>query len=262
MKSKISLLFSSLLLGFFLSGCGGSGDGDSGTYNPIDDEPPISDGPGRIPGFGDTPGEIQGTHSFSLPAGVEVVGEMHLGFFPSSEANGVDAGKGEYFDKSSPIYKYDVPGFDAHRGSGSVALAFRLRNKNATATRVVFPVRLVLKPVEDAQNLILLKEASVTLPPGAEYKVRLVGYCGNANIHAFGTYEFFVVSNSPTLIDLTDRLVDKKINVEEHNSPAEALAHGEIVLRLQRILHDLTDRGIPLSEEDKRWIAALPLSGR
>jgi hypothetical protein len=144
-------------------------------------------------------------------------------------------------------------------------LGVRFRNNNPTATTVVLPARLVFKPGREAraQNLILLKETSVTIPPGAEYTVSIDTYCGNLywyeDMNASLPYEFFVIANSPLLIDLTDRLVDKKINIEEYAKEEETDYYNRIV-KLQGFLHKLTDHGQHLSDEDKRWIEALPRS--
>jgi hypothetical protein len=283
MKSKINTLFASLLLGFFLTACGGGGDGgggDGGGGGGGDTPAPPTqrDEPGNIPGFGETPGTIQGV-PFSLPAGVEIVGGIALGD-PPGGFDSTESDKGFALksvlerkgikDKEFSLLlgnKFILPGFDVSIGGGLMTLGARFRNNNSTPTTVVFPARLVFKPVMPirSQNLMLLKETSVTIPPGAVHIVSIDVHCGNLywmeDMEGGVPYEIFVIANSPLLIDLTDRLVDKKINIEEYGSVyAEAVDYYGRITKLQDILHKLTDHGQPLSEEDKRWIEALPRS--
>jgi hypothetical protein len=251
-------LFLCLLTTLFLAACGGGGSsGDNSQSMP--------DQPGKIPGFGETSGHPQGT-PFSLPAGVSLVGEIR-GALPSlgGSSSAIEAveGMGGY----DPFtYKYaPVNGvFDAQVGNGRQgSIKFRLLNKNTAATKVIFPARLVavarLNPAYGTKftSGVLLKEASVVIPPGTEYTVILVMYSGNEKaMLSFGdaVYDFAVVSSSNTLKDLTDRLSKKRINAEE----SKEIYYIYLVSDLSDLLYNLTDRGKPLSDSDKAWIDSLP----
>jgi Iap family predicted aminopeptidase len=90
-------------------------------------------------------------------------------------------------------------------------------------------------------------------------------YCGNSDRKPSSpseTYKFAVVSNSSLIVDLCQRLKNKKINIEEYNmrNSSENDAYQEIVTRLQAILWYLTDLGYSLTESEIEYIESLPNS--
>ncbi|MDR1528939.1 MAG: hypothetical protein LBS40_00715 [Burkholderiales bacterium] len=262
MKKFLPLL-SAFLLTVFLVACGGddnSGSSEGGS-NPTPPPTDTQQSPGQISGLGEYPGELQGT-SFTLPQGVRVDG-MITGYRPATLSR---SEKNTYAKDLPQKSAFDLLPADATIGGGyDVLLKIALINSNSTPTEVVFPERLILKSKSSQyQHGLLLKKTSVTIPAGARYVISLVMYCGNMERGAPSSseiYEFGVISNSPLLKDLTDRLVNKKINVEEFNSdPSDYQIYIDQYLRLASIVWNLTDRGIALSDDDKNWIARLPAS--
>ncbi len=257
---KIWYLFLAGLFTAFLVGCGG--DEDNRDRSPTSQ----TQEPGQIPGLGEYPGEIQGD-PFTLPEGVYLNGSITGDSYDYSRRSTLV--KGEPLPKD--FYQKDMFYFlrgDAILGSGHpVIVSIPLINSNPTPTEVVFPARLVMKARSTLdQNGLLLKKASTVIPAGSEYTVTLVMYCGNLSrmgSSPSSLYEIGVIINSPLIEDLTKRLVDKKINVEEHaqdETPFYDSVYYEQYERLSNIVWNLTDRGIALSEDDKQWIANLPLS--
>lgn len=265
MKVKKVFPFSLLLLVlcFLLTACGGGG-GSSSSGGGGGGSPTVSaDSPGKIPGLGDTSGSLQGTQ-FALPAGVTLVRDVSVSgasnqsslTFQSLEQK-VKASKD--FIKTINIVNGN---FDAQIGSGWAPVVFTLKNSTTAAIKVTFPARLILRPRNNQyQNLVLLKEASVTIPSQQAYFIVLVMYCGNMNRFGLdGTgYEWGVISNSATLTDFTDRLVHKQINVEDFAGSYD-INYSNRWQKLQDILWNLTDNGVALSDADKQWIAAIPNS--
>lgn len=255
---KIWYLFSVIFFTASLVACGGD-ENDSG--NSETPPPNQTQEPGKIPGLGEYPGEIQGT-PFALPDGVYLNGSItgaSMAYDPASFKK--EMRQEEEVQKI--IFNF-VFSEDVVVGSGfDVILAIPLVNSNSTESEVIFPARLVMKAKSsDYQNGILLKETKVKIPAGASYTVALIMYCGN--LHRSGSsvtsfYELGVILDSPLIKDLTDRLVDKKINYEEHTK-SEENQYWTQYERLADMVWDLTDRGIALSEENKTWIANLPLS--
>jgi hypothetical protein len=258
MKLKVNL-FLCMVLSLFLAACGGGGsDGsssDGGNSGSGGSHPAVADQPGKIPGMGETPGSLQGT-SFKLPAGVVLLGDI----------GGALPYKSDSKDAAGSKLIWIAGTYDAQIGSGSdVSINLRLMNKNATAIKVVFPVRLIAKPRDSKNQVgILLKETSITLQPNVEYSVALLMYCAQRQrIGAImgSVYDLSMVSDSSTLKELTDLLVNKKINVEEYgNSLSDLTAYSSIYQGLSTIVWNLTDYGVPLSNANKQWIASIPSS--
>jgi hypothetical protein len=260
-RSLFYVLGSAALLSLFLSACGGGGGDSPGGDTPYK---PTPDQPGKIPGLGDTPGRLQGT-SFTLPAGVTLVGEIRGATSLGAKAAGEyanEAGAGERYDDK---YAYIPEESDVQVGSGGGgAIKFKLLNKNSTATEVVFPSLLIAEARPNPSygkhtNGVLLKTTSVTVPPGKEYTVILLTYSGNlraAPPFSDIVYDFAVVSGSSTLKDLADRLTEKRINVEEYGANY-SVYYGNLEVDLSHLLLNLTDRGVALSDSDKNWLGSL-----
>jgi hypothetical protein len=153
--------------------------------------------------------------------------------------------------------------YDVAVGSGRsyMKVLIPLRNSNSTDTKVTFPAGLIARSsTGERRHGILLKKSSVVVPANSLYEVMLVMYCGNIHkdISYGDSHDKLIVSNSDTLKDLTQRVANKKINVEEYNDD-ESEAYWEIARVLQNIVWSVTN-GSGLSQAKRDWIEALPNS--
>ena len=87
---------------------------------------------------------------------------------------------------------------------------------------------------------------TVTIPANSTYHICLSLYCGNMNkgsAHSDDVYVLGVVSNAQPLLDLCERVKDKKINIEEfsHISRSDDEIYGAQAIRLQNIVWNVTD---------------------
>ncbi len=140
-----------------------------------------------------------------------------------------------------------------------------MRNSQSSPVTVTFPAALILRnDAGDCQNGVLIKKVTVTIPAGADYHLNLAFYCGNAHKGSAGSsdhYSLGVVSDAKPLLDLCDRVKDKKINIEEFDPAKEedCYTYGEQKGNLQDIVWTVTD-GSGLTETDISYINSLPNS--
>lgn len=83
-------------------------------------------------------------------------------------------------------------------------------------------------------------------------------HCGNSSLNPSSSsekYEWAVISNSSLIVDLCNRLANKKINYEEFSIGESG--YGTQVNKLQDILWRLTD-GTGITESDIEYIDSLP----
>ena len=260
MKKILSMAMIMLSLTILMTACEKSVD-----YNP-----------GEIPGLGSADGELTG-RPYELPNGVELTADI--------------TGAAEWRDYFDPAWDYaDVPRLTplrekelpqknrqalrakseedimcVYRGSGYgyVDLLLSLRNTNNRTSTVEFPAGLIFENVEGyCQNGVLLKKTVVEIPANTDVRVSLSFYCGNHYRGAAGSYNSYtlgVVTDAAPLIDLCERVKDKKINIEEYDptSTDDYYSYGDIISRLQDIVWHVTD-GTGLTEEDIRYINSLP----
>ena len=236
----------------------------------------------EIPGLGNAGGELTGT-PFKLPDGVVVEGEItgasysndQDNYWTRSFASGVTTRSFIHKDgrvetkpipvqtranETTPIFYY--------RGSGPgyVDLLIPLRNTRSTSVDVTFPAATILvSKAGDCQNGVLLKKVTVTIPANSVYHLCLVFYCGNASKSSAGRYDvyvFGVVSNARALLDLCDRVKNKKINIEEFSrtNSNDRNTYSDQASRLQSIVWNVTDYYGKLDEEDIKYINSLPNS--
>jgi hypothetical protein len=248
------------LVSVFLISCGSSGGGSSGSSG---------DKAGDISGLGNNTGELSG-EEFVLPDGVEIdSGGIQGHKIMGKQVVDIDDSLTEFsskFDNElyTPNYNIVSGTYDAAVGSGYsfVDVLIPLRNHNNVTTKVIFPARLIARSsTGEYQNGVLIKETSITLPANSLYKVMLTMYCGNLHRHvSYGEiYDRLIVSDSAILKDLTDRVVNKKINVEEY-ADSEESEYWETAIMLQSAVWSLTEHSTGLTKDMKDWIAALPNS--
>lgn len=234
--------------------------------------------PGEIPGLGDAIGELTGT-PYSLPLGVELTTDIYGGaewhdyFTPAMNYTAFPArvakrGK-ELPSKADKVTRAALndEAVTVYRGSGYgyVDLYLSLHNTNSNTTTVEFPAGLILENVEGyCQNGVLLKKTVVQIPANGEMMLSLSFYCGNAHKGAAGSYDQYVlgvVTDAAPLIELCERVKNKKINIEEYDATSETdyYEYYAIVDMLQDIVWNVTDYE-GLTEEDINYINSLPNS--
>jgi hypothetical protein len=237
-------------------------------------EPPsgwVQDKPGKIPGLGNTKGEPTGT-PFTLPDGVETAGKIIGGEHPSvyyyqSAGKRDDLLHPEFIRRETVWTRADADAthLDTIVGSGMlhVRIFIPLKNTSPRDTSVTFPAGLIIKSVTGrCQNGLLLKKTTVDVPAKGVCGVLLIMYCGNEDRSTSlegEEYVFEVVSNSAPVMDLCERVKNKRINTEEYppgqyGGYTDDEQYQAYALRLQDMVWKLTDWGEPLSEEDLAYI--------
>lgn len=238
------------------------------------DENPLQENyaPGEIPGLGEASGELTGT-PFNLPEGVELLSEMSgynfsNGYWQLLEQAGSlnllvksDFPKGALVKKAVDNKRNEA---QYYYGSGCnlVDLFIPMVNNNEVATTVDFPAGTIMKSKnEKAQNGVLIKKVSITIPAKSEYYLCLRFYCGNAerdSAKPSDIYDLGVVSDAHPIIDLCDRVKNKKINIEEFTRDFnDYVIYTEQTIKLQDIVWRVTD-GKGINKADISYIEALP----
>ncbi|MDR2139579.1 MAG: hypothetical protein LBP50_08530 [Tannerella sp.] len=229
----------------------------------------VGDRPGKIPGLGNTRGEPTGT-PFHLPDGIETAGRIMGGYDPANYYQ--SAGKRDSlpyteFIRTETVWTRaagDTVRVDTIAGSGMLHVQIFIPLKNTTSQdiSVTFPAGLIMKAVTGAcQNGLLLKKTTVDVPARGFCGVLLIMYCGNEDLSQSLTteeYVFTVVSNSSLIMDLCERVKNKRINMEEYppgrHGYTDSEQYHDYVFQLQDMVWKLTDRGEPLSKEDIAFI--------
>lgn len=202
--------------------------------------------PGNIPGLGNTPGNLTG-ESFSLPnvwLSEEITGAGHYN---------------DYWDK--PIEEPEIHYYGS--GKGYVDLLLKLSNAGSTSITVTFPAATIfVSKTGNCQNGILLKEVKITIPANSYYYLCLSLYCGNKHKSAAGSndvYNLGVISDADPLIDLCNKLKNKKINIEKFSrtNTEDRYTYNSQIDMLQNILWKVTD-GNGLTQGDIEYINSLP----
>ena len=235
---------------------------------------PIDYEPGSIPGLGEAEGDLTGT-SFRLPDGIELTEDItgnadqdnYWDLYSSSgparsfiNKNGAIESKSFAFraqhDENEPTICYSGSGY------GYVDLLLKLRNIRSTPVTVTFPAATILiSKAGNCQNGVLIKKVTVTVPANSSYNICLSFYCGNlhkSSAHRNDIYVLGVVSNAQPLLDLCERVKNKKINIEEflRTSRSDYNIYSGQVDRLQSIVWHVTD-GEGLTQYDIEYINSL-----
>jgi hypothetical protein len=211
------------------------------------DDEIINDLPGQIPGLGDNKGELTGVE-FKLPEGVQLDGDI----LTSTVDDVLQIGSW----------------WDGNGSGGCVKLTLRLKNLTNKAVDVELPAGLIMESLSgEYQNGVLLKKTRITVLASDETQPFLLEmYGGNKSLqHTSVTktekYEFAVVSNSSLIVDLCNRLANKKINKEEFGSSVDNYNYEGYTSMVQSMLWSLTD-GKGLTEDDIEYINSLPDSSK
>ena len=213
--------------------------------------------PGNIEGMGNTAGELQIKQAFIIPEGINLIGDI-TGIGNSSAKNGELKSVIEADSKSG------VPQF----GSGLVVrLKLTLLNSRNNRRTVFFPKGLIWKCLDNAyQHGLQCQTTWVCLDPNEMRTIFVDLYCVNLGTPApdqDGKYKILGVTSSSVLWNLLNKIGWRKINFEmiypNLSGKGEiGPTYEEITDRLQTIVHNLTDRGIELSSEDKTFIESIP----
>ena len=258
LNSKIWVIM--IIAVVMFSSCGGDGSG-------IEEEPQIvEDIPGSIAGLGETDGELTGT-PYQLPQGIELAAKIWGGYRADNYASAV-------FDKKSMPENFleqletktiqtragETITQDTIMGSGTwVHLLIPLKNTTSSPITITLPAGLIAKSLSgEYQNGVLLKKVTFRIPANSILGVYLYMYCGNSHrdpSYASEEYVFSVISNSSLIVDLCNRLKNKRINIEEY--PGDKTQYNSYRSKLQSILWDLTDYGEALSADNIAYINSL-----
>ena len=250
-------------------------------FNACKKVPPIITGDynaGEIPGLGNTEGELTGT-PFRLPNGVELTGNITGTSWNQSQYYYWDIydyyGAPSFINKKGEVETRklsprsrapeDVVVNYFGSGPGYVDLFLPLRNVTSSPITVKLPAALIIRSVSgDCQNGVLIKEVKFTIPANSDYPLCLLLYCGNASKGTAGyndIYALAVVSDAQPLLDLCERVKNKKINIEEF-SPT-SIEDYEIFRSqtswLQGIVWSITDYS-GLDNYEIEYINSLPNS--
>lgn len=201
--------------------------------------------PGKIPGMGTTPGDIEVSENFKLPTGISLMGAL-------AESNTQDP-------------DYSIFGSGDH-----IKLKMILLNATDVARTVYFPRGLIIKnSMPQNHNAIVLQTTWVVVKPNTQREITLELYCVNeALFHATESepYNFHGVAVSSTINELLDIIDGRKINYEmiygtfdgKKSEIKSGPSYEEITERLQQIVWNLTDFGVGISAEDKAFIESIP----
>lgn len=250
-KSLKLILLLFICSGFTFIAC--SSDDDDNDDNNI-----VVNDAGQIPGLGNTDGELTGK-AFQLPSGITL--EQDITGYDGSYKSAIDKKESNTVEvalNSLPKANIDI---DEVIGSGYyVTLLLNLKNGTDKDVEIEFPAGLIIKSRSgDYQNGVLLKKTKATISANQTENIVLLMYCGNASRSSSSSYEKYdwaVISNSSLIVDLCNRLANKKINYEEFAS-TEVSTYVLQVTHLQDILWKLTDEE-GISDEEIQYISKLP----
>lgn len=202
--------------------------------------------PGQIPGIGKAGGKPQGT-PFTLPAGVELVGDIEGKLFTTKATAQDCVFDGQGFFVVAKIKLHRAPG-------GQKPL------------ELVFPGGLIIECLsEKYQHGLLIEKVVVTLPPtatggqGADCQVTLLLFCLNEKKDPSdenARFKFGPVTNSRLINEFIQALKGKKISFSAYGQDPESpyLAN---VFDLQTILWNITELD-GMTEENRITISELP----
>ena len=229
----------------------------------------------EIPGLGNAAGNLTGT-PFKLPEGIELTEEITGAGYQNHYWITYAPSERLFVNKDGTVEKQMFPvrtraGEDIenhHYGSGYgyVDLLISLRNTRTNPVEVTIPAASIfVSKAGDCQNGVLIKKVTFTIPANSVYLLCLSLYCGNSSKSAAGysdQYVFSVVSNAKPLLDLCDRVKNKKINIEEFSksSSSDREKYTTQVDVLQDIVWHITDYTGKLSNDDISYINSLPNS--
>ncbi len=208
---------------------------------------------GDIEGMGDNTGKLQVKEPYKLPEGILMLGDVTGVISPDTKSTGL---------KSAIDTKSGISFF----GSGRyVRLQLTLLNTKPNTRTVFFPKGLVWKCNNGSyQNGLTCQTSWVCIPANSTRSIYIDVYCANANLLSNPTtnttYQILGITTSRTIWKLLDLIGWKKINYEMYQqfTKADGPGYDEITQRMQVMVHQLTDIGTGLSDEDIAFIQSIP----
>jgi hypothetical protein len=156
-------------------------------------------------------------------------------------------------------------------GSGKlVRLTLTLLNSKNYACTVFFPKGLLWEcQLGNFQHGLQVQTTWVCLQPNTSRTIIIDLYCVNLGIPApdhTASYKILGVTSSQVMWSLLNLISWRKVNYEMifgtitggKGTAETGPTYDEITNRLQAIVHDLTNRGLVISEEDKAFIQGIP----
>jgi hypothetical protein len=218
----------------------------------------LTETPGNIPGMGNNKEKPEVKEQYKLPDGIGIVGSIKG--LEDADAKSIINYKPTYGAKSASYF-----------GSGRlVRLTLTLVNSNNIPRTIFFPKGLVWEcQVGGYQHGLQVQTTWICLQPNTTRSVIIDLYCCNLGLPGptlSTTYKILGVTSSSVLWDFLNRIGWKKVNYEMINgtygtAKGETLTgptYDQITERFQALIHDLTSRGIGISEEDKLFIDSIP----
>ncbi|WP_430934280.1 hypothetical protein [Saccharicrinis sp. 156] len=212
--------------------------------------------PGNISGLGDNEGTLEVVENFELPEDIYISGDI-TGFEDSEESLAALKSAGAVSSYRHTRY-----------GSGDqVKLKLTLLNTSSRNRTIVFPRGLVWECLTGGyQHGLQIQSVWISLKPNEKRAVNIDLYCANMTRPVpdrFGTYRILGVTSSSVLKRLLNYIGWRMVNYEmyEANNLKSATAtptYEEIVLQIQEIVHNLTDRGLDLTDEEIAFIESIP----
>jgi hypothetical protein len=207
---------------------------------------------GEIPGMGNSDENLQVKEPFTMPDGIIVIGDITGIQNPVNKSSEL---------KSTSDTEFDFPRF----GSGFVRLQLTLCNATNYPRTIFFPKGLMWEcKNRTSQHGLQCQTTWVCLQPNTTRTIGIDLYCANLGLpvpNQTETYKILGVTNSQLIWNLLNLIGWRKVNYEMcHTSTKgeEGPTYEEIIDRLQTIVHNLTNRGIDISNDDKEFIQSIP----
>ena len=212
--------------------------------------------PGNIPGMGDSNKKLEIKEAYTLPNGVGIIGAI----------TGIEEADPKLLTDYKPVYGAKS---SSYFGSGKlVRLTLTMVNSNNVPRTVYFPKGLVWEcKAVGFQHGLQIQTTWISLLPNTTRNVVIDLYCCNLGLPGpttETTYSILGVTSSTVLWRLLDKIGWKKVNYEMikgsygKGEEIEGPTYDQITERFQAMIHDLTDRGLDISEEDKLFIESIP----
>ncbi len=234
------------------------------------------DVPAKIPGMGDTPGELEVKESFILPDGIEI-----------NDVQGIDQGvitvdnflkPSNQLKSSQDFNPSDIFGCGGsfHSNAFRTWITIRLIIQNSSQEKKCFKFEqglLFEVSNQEYQDGILCNDVDICLEPNVNRVVYLWIVCvdkGKKGSSADVTYKIKGVSSSRTLWNqCLNRIKHKKTNIKQYWSDSSPSAqksaticdlekYKEVADHIQNAIWTLTNDGNDLSEEQVENLENIP----
>ena len=208
---------------------------------------------GNIPGMGDTPGKLEIISEFEVPDGIHILGNI-VGTQDQNTSGSF---------KSTNNSKAD---FSCYGSGQQVRLKVTFLNSSTYGRTIFLPKGLVWECLlGNAQHGLQVQTTWISLNPNETKTVVIDLYCVNLGLPGPGvndTYRILGVTSSRILWYFLDYIGWRKVNYEmivgNDGAKTDGPSYDEITARFQVMVHNLTDRGIELTQDDIDFIRSIP----